>query len=91
MSEPIFNRENVAREAILAELKRRWIEDRHTGGITCPVDLSKFFHPQTNYFCGQGTMDCPICSVGTLRYYRNNYNGHVHAACSTDGCVNWME
>jgi len=33
---------------------------------------------------------CPICS-GTIRYSVAGYNGHIHAACSTSGCVQWME
>lgn len=37
-----------------------------------------------------GTMVCVVCSKGTLKYSRAS-NGHVHARCSTDGCVAWME
>jgi hypothetical protein len=36
-------------------------------------------------------MKCPICRTGELKYSRSTYNGHVHAICSTDGCVAWME
>lgn len=80
----------VAREAILQELRRRWKEDRGID-ITAPADTSRFHHPQANYFCGNGTMDCPVCGSGKLQYKRSNYNGHVHAKCSTDGCVAWQE
>lgn len=39
-----------------------------------------------------GTIDCPVCSgQKTLRFSRASYNGHIHATCSTDGCVRWME
>ncbi len=39
-----------------------------------------------------GTIDCPACNgVKTLRFSRAGYNGHVHAACTTEGCVRWME
>jgi hypothetical protein len=39
-----------------------------------------------------GTIDCPACKgVKTLRFSRAGYNGHIHAACSTDDCVRWME
>jgi hypothetical protein len=38
-----------------------------------------------------GTMTCPCCKAGTLRYSRAGYNGHIHAACSTSECVRWME
>jgi hypothetical protein len=39
-----------------------------------------------------GTIPCPICKTGTVHYSRaGSYNGHVHAACSTEGCIRWME
>ncbi len=35
---------------------------------------------------------CPICGVANaLRFRRAASNGHVHAACQTPGCVQWME
>lgn len=80
----------MAREAILQDLRRRWKEDR-ASGVTAPADISRFYKPQTNYFCGQGEMLCPACKTGTLSYERSSYNGHVCARCSTDDCVRWME
>lgn len=39
-----------------------------------------------------GVIDCPICSgKKTLRFSRASVNGHIHAACTTDNCVSWME
>lgn len=39
-----------------------------------------------------GRIDCPICGVKeSLRFTRSGYNGHIHAACGTEGCVSWME
>lgn len=39
-----------------------------------------------------GYIDCPACDgVQSLRYSVSGYNGHIHAACKTDGCVSWME
>lgn len=39
-----------------------------------------------------GVIDCPVCDgEKSLRFSRSGYNGHIHAACSTDGCVSWME
>lgn len=80
----------TARHAILKELRRRFKDDRGFG-ITAPVDISRFCKPQPNYFCGAGVMDCPVCGTGKLQYSRAAYNGHVHARCSTAGCVSWME
>jgi len=84
------NQVAVAREAILQELRRRWKEDRNSGVVT-PRDISRFVQPQTNYFCGGGVMDCPICRTGKLQYTRFEKNGHVWARCSTPKCVDWME
>jgi len=39
-----------------------------------------------------GAMDCPVCSSeGSLRFSRSGYNGHIHAWCTTEWCVSWME
>jgi len=38
-----------------------------------------------------GSIACPVCKTGMLKYSVSGYNGHIHAACSTDGCVRWME
>lgn len=39
-----------------------------------------------------GQIDCPVCgNREALRFSRAGYNGHIHAACSTPGCVSWME
>lgn len=82
----------VAREAILNELRRRWKEQPIPDpGVKAPHDISRFCQPQTNYFCGSGKMKCPICRIGELSYSRSIYNGHVHARCSSENCVNWME
>lgn len=40
----------------------------------------------------EGVIDCPCCGgAKTLRFTRSGYNGHIHAACKTEGCVSWME
>lgn len=38
-----------------------------------------------------GVLECPVCKTGKLRYSRASCNGHVHASCSTEDCVRWME
>lgn len=39
-----------------------------------------------------GMLDCPVCEQShTLWFSRSGYNGHIHARCSTSGCVAWME
>ena len=40
---------------------------------------------------GTGEMPCPMCSSGTLQYVVSDYNGHMHAQCTTANCLNWME
>lgn len=39
-----------------------------------------------------GKLDCPVCGGSqSLAFSRSGYNGHIHARCSTNGCVSWME
>ena len=39
-----------------------------------------------------GRIPCPVCGgENALRFSRAGYNGHIHAACTTEGCVSWME
>ncbi len=38
-----------------------------------------------------GNIPCPVCKTGELRFSRAGYNGHIHAGCTTDGCVGWLE
>lgn len=40
---------------------------------------------------GAGSLPCPCCDGGTLRYTVASYNGHMHGRCSTEGCVWWMQ
>ena len=40
---------------------------------------------------GVSSLKCPVCEGGTLRYSVASYNGHMHAGCTTEGCVSWME
>jgi hypothetical protein len=67
-----------ARTAILEDLKRRYKEG------------DKIVKPGAHGFSGSGEFPCPVCQAGTLRYSRAS-NGHVHAGCTTDTCVRWME
>jgi len=36
-----------------------------------------------------GEVDCPKCGK-KLVYERASYNGHIRAACSTEGCLRWI-
>lgn len=39
-----------------------------------------------------GTIACPVCKAkDSLRFSLAGVNGHIHASCSTEGCVTWME
>jgi len=38
-----------------------------------------------------GEFSCLVCKTGKLHYSVSSYNGHVHAACDTKDCVQWME
>ena len=80
-----------ARRAILEELKRRALAKDPNVRPLMKSDEHRWHKPQDNYYSGSGEIPCPICKAGTLRYSRSAYNGHVHASCSTEGCVRWME
>lgn len=86
--EKYSNKITMARDAILDDLRRRWLAREP---ITSPTDLSHFYQPQKNYYCGSGVMDCPICRTGKLSYSRSTFNGHIRARCSTSDCVGWVE
>lgn len=36
-------------------------------------------------------IDCPLCDGKVSYSYAGSYNRHIHARCSTAGCVNWIE
>jgi hypothetical protein len=38
-----------------------------------------------------GSLPCPACKAGTVRWSRARVNGHVHAACSTPNCFEVIE
>jgi ribosomal protein S27E len=40
---------------------------------------------------GTGSVKCPSCENGTIRYSVAGVNGHMHACRTTKGCVAWME
>lgn len=40
---------------------------------------------------GYGSLPCPCCDGGTLKYSVASSNGHMHGKCSTAECVGWME
>lgn len=85
----------IARKSIMEELKRRG--KAHDTNVK-PGDGNfegDIYHDEPtkteHYWSGSGKMLCPICNKGELYYSRASYNGHVHARCSTENCVSWME
>lgn len=40
---------------------------------------------------GMGEILCPVCGTGRLKYSVAGVNGHIWGACSTEGCVRWMQ
>ena len=48
-------------------------------------------HPEGDKFI-QDSIPCPICKKGTVSFMiSDHYNGHIHANCSDEECINWME
>lgn len=82
---------NIVRDAIVDDLgKRRKSGDKSVIPMD-PEDSHRWYHPQKNFFAGDGVIDCPTMCGGKVKYSRSPYNGHVSARCSTAGCVAWME
>lgn len=83
----------VAHNAIVEELNRRLkagdgyvkLNQRTHSDFEDDEAVSK------DYVSGAGVMDCPVCKSGKLQYSCASVNGHVHARCSTAGCVAWMQ
>lgn len=71
-----FQNIEKARAAIVAHLGGPW--KRQKGGGARPDE--------------SGRVDCPVCGKpATLGFRRSGYNGHIHARCTTEGCMSWME
>lgn len=72
----------IARDAIIGDVKARGaLLERGRRRVRIGRYVSAAIH-------------CPVCDAEgeTLAYtYAGNYNGHVHAECSTPGCVKWGE
>ena len=43
------------------------------------------------YWGKQGTIDCPVCEGGKVRWTRAPSNGHLWARCSTPNCFGVMQ
>ena len=87
-----INGMSIARKAIVDDLARRHAKGDNT--VTAKPHADSEFYETGSlvaYVAGQGEIQCPVCKKGVLRYSRAACNGHVHAACSTKGCVQWME
>lgn len=76
----------------LAAEEERWAK-RFADVVAARIAIEE--HCGGPWKCGMpsmgGSLKCPICPTGTLRYSRSGVNGHVHAGCTTEGCVCWME
>ena len=38
-----------------------------------------------------GSIPCPVCNAGTLKYSVSMWYGHIRAKCSTPACCDWNE
>lgn len=69
-----------------AELKAYM--DKFVKNLTVVRPLIEAQHEETGKW--SGVVQCPECGKH-LRWAKAQCNGHVHAACETEGCVSWME
>jgi len=54
------------------------------------IACTHIFADLKNRTAQDGTIPCPVCG-GDLHYSISETNGHMHAKCSNDDCVNFME
>jgi len=48
-------------------------------------------HPPSDKFV-EDEISCPLCENGKVHYSISDHvNGHIHAGCSTKGCLQWIE
>jgi hypothetical protein len=86
-----MRRIGIARRAIVGELEQRLNEGDDTVRMNAHSEGIDDQGEPSNYVSGGGSIRCPVCNDGKLRYSRSSYNGHIHARCQTIGCVEWME
>lgn len=70
------------------------MEERFAGIVKARQAIVEFLGPykKGKSPVASGKIDCPMCGAkDSLAFSRAAYNGHIHAACNTDGCVKWME
>lgn len=84
-------REFMTREQAEAEVKK---DDAHMERAMLGITAAHEDAEKKGIIRGVGgasELPCPTECGGTLRYRVASINGHMHAACTTDGCLRWME
>lgn len=84
-------REFMNREQAEAEVKR---DDERMRKAMIGISAAHHDAKQKGIVKGVGgarEIPCPVECGGTLRYRVASINGHMHAACTTKGCLQWME
>lgn len=69
-------------EAIVLESERR---------MKLGQELFRRIRRENKGRSNSGSDPCPACEGGTLYWRIAGYNGHIHARCTTDGCISFME
>jgi len=82
-------REALRRQGEACDVACRAIRDRLGDPTVGHTVLQGSGLPREIYKVGE--MSCPVCKGGILRYRWSSWNGHIHAKCSTKGCVDWAE
>lgn len=72
------------------EVAEREAKSRRSTQRICTVRAAIVAHTEGKRGVG-GSIPCPCCEGGTVRFSVSGYNGHIHAQCSTKGCAAWME
>lgn len=80
------------RTADEVEARNRWLEERFQNIATVRQAIVQYLGGpwKRGDPSSAGIIHCPLCE-GSITFSRSGYNGHIHAFCSRDGCVRWIE
>lgn len=73
------------------EAEEKWMMERLANTGKARQAIVAHLGPWKRGAGGSGKIPCPVCATGTLSFSRAGINGHIHASCSTETCVSWME
>jgi len=65
-------------------------EEMQKAVIACLVARNAISAATSDKKQAAGVIECTSCKTGRL-HYRKYLNGHIHAVCSTNDCIKFLE